>query len=165
MVSLPLYPGSDSLPHHAPFRQAPSEPLWEALNWKTALYQKLEQIQFSSTLHPYFWWRAPIVCSRRESNPDLRFRKPSFYPLNYGSNCSTDAVNCRNAFLHFPQRSASLVSALEIHVDPRHLLPLLILPPLAGYLFTRLLPILSKHRHGSWCRAWRRVIRLHSFIF
>ena len=21
---------------------------------------------------------------RRESNPDLRFRKPSFYPLNYG---------------------------------------------------------------------------------
>lgn len=23
---------------------------------------------------------------RRESNPDLRFRKPSFYPLNYGGN-------------------------------------------------------------------------------
>ena len=25
-------------------------------------------------------------CSRRESNPDQRFRKPLFYPLNYG-NC------------------------------------------------------------------------------
>ncbi|MEY5019911.1 MAG: hypothetical protein RLZ22_999, partial [Verrucomicrobiota bacterium] len=23
-------------------------------------------------------------CPRRESNPDLEFRKPSFYPLNYG---------------------------------------------------------------------------------
>ena len=25
----------------------------------------------------------PKKCPRRESNPDLRFRKPSFYPLNY----------------------------------------------------------------------------------
>ena len=25
-----------------------------------------------------------MVCPRRESNPHLRFRKPSFYPLNYG---------------------------------------------------------------------------------
>ena len=25
-----------------------------------------------------------FVCPRRESNPHLRFRKPSFYPLNYG---------------------------------------------------------------------------------
>ena len=25
-----------------------------------------------------------MVYPRRESNPDLRFRKPSFYPLNYG---------------------------------------------------------------------------------
>jgi hypothetical protein len=24
------------------------------------------------------------ICPHRESNPDLRFRKPSFYPLNYG---------------------------------------------------------------------------------
>jgi hypothetical protein len=24
------------------------------------------------------------LCPRRESNPDLRFRKPPFYPLNYG---------------------------------------------------------------------------------
>ena len=24
------------------------------------------------------------TCPRRESNPDLRFRKPPFYPLNYG---------------------------------------------------------------------------------
>ena len=24
------------------------------------------------------------VCPRRESNSHLRFRKPSFYPLNYG---------------------------------------------------------------------------------
>src|SRR5688572_5372412 len=24
------------------------------------------------------------TCPRRESNPHLRFRKPSFYPLNYG---------------------------------------------------------------------------------
>jgi hypothetical protein len=23
-------------------------------------------------------------CPRRESNPHLRFRKPPFYPLNYG---------------------------------------------------------------------------------
>ena len=27
---------------------------------------------------------ATIKYPRRESNPDLRFRKPSFYPLNYG---------------------------------------------------------------------------------
>jgi hypothetical protein len=25
-----------------------------------------------------------FTCPRRESNPDLRFRKPPFYPLNYG---------------------------------------------------------------------------------
>ena len=25
-----------------------------------------------------------IMCPRRESNPHLRFRKPPFYPLNYG---------------------------------------------------------------------------------
>ncbi len=25
-----------------------------------------------------------LVCPRRESNPHLRFRKPPFYPLNYG---------------------------------------------------------------------------------
>src|SRR5690606_2713817 len=30
---------------------------------------------------------APMApCPRRESNPDLRFRKPLFYPLNYGDN-------------------------------------------------------------------------------
>jgi hypothetical protein len=28
--------------------------------------------------------------SRRESNPHLRFRKPPFYPLNYGNNDSLD---------------------------------------------------------------------------
>jgi hypothetical protein len=28
-----------------------------------------------------------ITCPRRESNPDLRFRKPSFYPLNYKDSC------------------------------------------------------------------------------
>src|SRR5438874_11712828 len=30
--------------------------------------------------------------SRRESNPHLRFRKPLFYPLNYGNN---DVFDCR----------------------------------------------------------------------
>jgi hypothetical protein len=29
-------------------------------------------------------------CPRRESNPHLRFRKPSFYPLNYGDCCLPD---------------------------------------------------------------------------
>ena len=28
----------------------------------------------------------PMNRSRRESNPHLRFRKPLFYPLNYGNN-------------------------------------------------------------------------------
>ena len=28
-------------------------------------------------------------CPRRESNPHLRFRKPSFYPLNYGDKMAT----------------------------------------------------------------------------
>ena len=27
-----------------------------------------------------------VLCPRRESNPHLRFRKPLFYPLNYGNN-------------------------------------------------------------------------------
>src|SRR5262249_47871937 len=31
---------------------------------------------------PTFWHFA--LCPRRESNPHLRFRKPPFYPLNYG---------------------------------------------------------------------------------
>jgi hypothetical protein len=37
--------------------------------------------------------------SRRESNPHLRFRKPPFYPLNYGNKlpifvaCVTDLCN------------------------------------------------------------------------
>jgi hypothetical protein len=30
------------------------------------------------------------ACSRRESNPDLEFRKPLFYPLNYGSGAAGD---------------------------------------------------------------------------
>jgi hypothetical protein len=30
-------------------------------------------------------------CPRRESNPDLRFRKPPFYPLNYGDALSGKA--------------------------------------------------------------------------
>ena len=42
--------------------------------------------------HHHAQKRQPIItmitgCTsypRRESNPDLRFRKPSFYPLNYG---------------------------------------------------------------------------------
>ena len=37
-----------------------------------------------------------LSCPRRESNPHLRFRKPSFYPLNYGDGASpTGAI--RNA--------------------------------------------------------------------
>lgn len=44
---------------------------------------------YSTTTHKK---RQPIITMitgcpsypRRESNPDLRFRKPSFYPLNYG---------------------------------------------------------------------------------
>jgi hypothetical protein len=31
---------------------------------------------------PTFWHI--VRCPRRESNPHLRFRKPPFYPLNYG---------------------------------------------------------------------------------
>ena len=30
--------------------------------------------------------RRTSMYSHRESNPDQRFRKPTFYPLNYGSN-------------------------------------------------------------------------------
>jgi hypothetical protein len=33
----------------------------------------------------HFSWDV-LPCPRRESNPHLRFRKPSFYPLNYGDN-------------------------------------------------------------------------------
>jgi hypothetical protein len=37
----------------------------------------------------HFSWRASS-CPRRESNPHLRFRKPSFYPLNYGDKWNCD---------------------------------------------------------------------------
>jgi hypothetical protein len=37
----------------------------------------------------HFSWRASS-CPRRESNPHLRFRKPSFYPLNYGDKSICD---------------------------------------------------------------------------
>ena len=33
------------------------------------------------------WWQQCWWYSRRESNPDQRFRKPLFYPLNYRSRC------------------------------------------------------------------------------
>ena len=36
-------------------------------------------------------------CPRRESNPDLRFRKPLFYPLNYGDACVTATFNAQRA--------------------------------------------------------------------
>ncbi|GEM_PF-5462035 len=32
-----------------------------------------------------------ILCSRQESNLERRYRKPIFYPLNYGSKHSTPA--------------------------------------------------------------------------
>lgn len=34
-------------------------------------------------------------CPRRESNPDLEFRKPSFYPLNYGGVIGWEANSLR----------------------------------------------------------------------
>ena len=40
---------------------------------------------------------ALIVCekySHRESNPDQRFRKPTFYPFNYGSESASAAALC-----------------------------------------------------------------------
>jgi hypothetical protein len=41
--------------------------------------------------------------SRRESNPHLRFRKPSFYPLNYGNN---DICDFRFATADCKQRTS-----------------------------------------------------------
>ena len=34
-----------------------------------------------------------FLCSRQESNLQLRFRKPMFYPLNYGSKREKDTTN------------------------------------------------------------------------
>src|SRR6266480_4500437 len=34
----------------------------------------------------FFFNAVLMLRSRRESNPHLRFRKPPFYPLNYGNN-------------------------------------------------------------------------------
>lgn len=53
------------------------------------LFPTLHVVVLSTTTHKK---KQPIItmitgCTsypRRESNPDLRFRKPSFYPLNYG---------------------------------------------------------------------------------
>ena len=33
------------------------------------------------------------VCPRRESNPHLRFRKPLFYPLNYGDESEVSTLD------------------------------------------------------------------------
>ena len=42
------------------------------------------------------WMVVVVLYSRRESNSDQRFRKPLFYPLNYGSccYCVTDWRRC-----------------------------------------------------------------------
>src|SRR5438105_11078003 len=40
-------------------------------------------LRVGRTVSCHFNWRG-LPCPRRESNPHLRFRKPSFYPLNYG---------------------------------------------------------------------------------
>jgi hypothetical protein len=41
-----------------------------------------------TTKLPTIWHIAE--CPRRESNPHLRFRKPPFYPLNYGDKSISD---------------------------------------------------------------------------
>src|SRR5438477_5084707 len=44
---------------------------------------------------PTIWHAA--VCPRRESNPHLRFRKPPFYPLNYGDRNQRSEVRCQRS--------------------------------------------------------------------
>ena len=41
------------------------------------------------------WLIASVKCLRRGSNSHLQFRKPSFYPLNYGDNFSRRNPNRR----------------------------------------------------------------------
>jgi hypothetical protein len=48
--------------------------------------------------------------SRRESNPHLRFRKPPFYPLNYGNNSVCDFSAERK-----PSKSRTISSAHQRH--------------------------------------------------
>src|SRR5437588_7941034 len=54
-------------------------------------------------------WRV-VVCPRRESNPHLRFRKPLFFPLNYGDH---EIYDCRLAICdfktHFQARSSDRI--------------------------------------------------------
>ena len=89
------------------------------------------------------------LCPRRESNPHLRFRKPSFYPLNYGdsrishsrfakADCPVDSAPCpsRRLALHSnaplrrsaPPRRGNLVELLATRIMPVHPDALVILP-------------------------------------
>ena len=56
---------------------------------------------------------APEKCPRRESNPDLAFRKRSFYPLNYGD-ADYEALT---------PISPSETRKLERELEFRHFLP------------------------------------------
>ena len=50
--------------------------------------------------------------SRRDSNPDLRFRRPTFYPLNYGSGSSSRRERIRSE----PERTISRVLPVSISI-------------------------------------------------
>src|SRR6266404_474700 len=57
-------------------------------------------------------------CPRRESNPHLRFRKPSFYPLNYGDAANRQRIHGLNEYEQLAQRDPqSLISTAESVVE------------------------------------------------
>src|SRR6266496_578264 len=50
---------------------------------------------------------------RRESNPHLRFRKPPFYPLNYGDSFQRSDIRYRRSDFKFGLWTGSLTSDLS----------------------------------------------------
>src|SRR5207245_10761045 len=52
--------------------------------------------------------------SRRESNPHLRFRKPLFYPLNYGDN---DIYDCRFSICDFKAKTVHSRLSMSVTIS------------------------------------------------
>lgn len=59
-----------------------------------------------------------VSCSRRDSNPYRRYRKPKFYPLNYGSRMSLLGVQ---RYGIGPLKSKSIAEQLVFFTDVRGL--------------------------------------------
>ncbi len=95
-------------------------------------------------------WRFEL-CPRRESNPHLRFRKPPFYPLNYGDCWICDLrfanADCpvpRLSEIRNPQLRQKVASTRRLSVSAIQLKPF-------HFLRNVVVGCLSKLRHERLC--------------